>query len=115
MDPQWLTALTALLVAAASCALFIIRRLWHVTARVLRFLDDWNGEPAREGLPARPGVMARLRVVEESTAKVLAETRPNDGMSLRDVVHKTAGDVAEIRSEQSRVRENLAALQRGKD
>ena len=31
------------------------RRRFHIT-----FREDWMGEPARDGVPARPGVMAQL-------------------------------------------------------
>ena len=105
MDPQWLTALTALLVAAAGCALFVARRLWHMITRVLRFLDDWNGEPAQGGRPATPGVMARLQAVEDTMANVLAETRPNGGKSLRDDVSRIGAGLTEHRAA---VREDAA-------
>lgn len=113
MDPQWLTALTALLVAAAGCVLFVGRRLWHMITRVLRFLDDWNGEPPRPGQPARPGVMARLQVVEDTMAKVLAETRPNGGFSLRDDVSRIEAGLTEhravVREDAARAHEAVVA------
>ena len=39
-----------------------ILRAWR---KVDAFLDDWNGEEERPGVPARPGVMERLSTVEE--------------------------------------------------
>lgn len=49
--------------------------------KVDRFLEDWNGEPARDGVPGRPGVMARLAHIE-------AELRPNGGASMRDEIRR---------------------------
>jgi hypothetical protein len=55
--------------------------------------------------------MARLDRVETALAHVLAETRPNGGDSLRDVVARTALDVAEIKAEQAGVRARLELMQ----
>jgi hypothetical protein len=107
VNPEWLTAFTALAVAVAGCLLWCARKAWHASRRVSHFLDDYAGEPARDGLPARPGFMARLGSVEESMKHLSAEMSPNHGSSLRDVVHKTAADVAEIKSEQAAVRVRL--------
>ena len=82
--------------------------------RVGHFLDDYQGQPSRDGRPATPGFMGRLGSVEEMVAKVLQETTTNGGQSLRDVVQKTAADVADIKDEQGRVRSDLAKL-RGSD
>ena len=53
-------------------ALAILGTLWGVARKALKlfkpvgaFLDDWNGEPQRPGVPARKGVMARLESIEE--------------------------------------------------
>lgn len=66
--------------------------LWQL-ARFLKRLgdvsDDWNGEPARDGVPGRPGVMARLGAIE-------AELHPNHGSSLRDAVDRVAATVARL-------------------
>ena len=65
--------------------------------RVTNFLDDWAGQPPRPGVDARPGVMKRLQDVEKIVTEVRAETQPNDGHSLRDVVYRTASDVADVK------------------
>lgn len=107
MNPAGVAALTAIAAAtftflawAASCA-------WRVIRRTMHFLDDWLGEPAHDGLPVKPGVMARLRSVEEQVARIVAETTLNGGGSLRDVVARTAVDVADIKHEQAGVRTRL--------
>ncbi|MFD8531536.1 hypothetical protein ACFV0L_29360 [Streptosporangium canum] len=66
--------------------------LWQL-ARFLKRLgdvsDDWSGEPARDGVPGRPGVMARLSTIE-------AELHPNHGSSLRDAVDRLAVAMARL-------------------
>ena len=65
--------------------------------------------------------MERIQNVEQIATTVLAETRPNGGSSLRDVVHQTAADVADVKkdvadvkTEQAAVRRALTARQRGR-
>ena len=105
MDPGWISAFTALALAVFGCAGWVTRRAWRLLRGTAHFLDDWKGEPARDGLPARPGFMARLTAVEESIEHIRAETQPNHGKSLRDVVHRTAEDVAAIKADQAAIRE----------
>lgn len=46
-----------------------------------QFMDDWAGEPAREGRDAVPGVMERLNNID-------GELRRNGGKSLKDTVNR---------------------------
>jgi hypothetical protein len=114
MSPEWLTALTALVVAVAGCVAWALRWAWRILRRISHFLDDYAGQPARDGLPARPGFMARLASVEESLAHVVTETSPNHGTSLRDIVIRTASDVADIKAEQAAVRVRLEVFDAGR-
>jgi hypothetical protein len=107
MNPEWVAALTALAAAVSGCIAWGLRWAWRILRRVGHFLDDYAGEPARDGLPAKPGFMARLAAVEGQLEHVVTETSPNHGTSLRDIVIKTAADVADIRTEQAKVREKL--------
>ena len=111
MSAAWLTAFVALVVAVCGGLTWAGRHAWAIVRRVTHFLDDYAGQPARDGLPARPGFMARLASVEDSLAHVVQETRPNHGNSLRDVVARTAADVAVIKQEQAGVRTRLELLQ----
>jgi hypothetical protein len=112
VSAAWVTAATALAVAACGGAAYCLRWAWRATRRVSHFLDDYSGQPARDGLPERPGFMARLASVEKSLEHVVQETSPNHDKSLRDIVIRTAADVTDIKDEQVRVRADLAALQR---
>ena len=112
MDPSWITAVVALSLAVAGAIGWCARWGWRLLRRTGHFLDAFFGQEAHDGVPARPGVMARLTTVEELIAKVVGETTPNNGHSLRDTVNRTALDVADIKAEQVRVRGDLAALQR---
>jgi hypothetical protein len=107
MDPAWLTALVALVVAVFGFLAWGARWAWRILRSVSRFLDDYAGQPARDGMAARPGFMARLSSAEEALAHVVAETKPNHGTSLRDVVHQTAQDVASIKKDQASMRARI--------
>lgn len=111
MNPAWFSALTALSIAVFGLLAWAIRWAWRILKRTTHFLDDFFGEPARDGVPAKPGVMARLGSVEDTLGQVLAETRPDHGHSLRDVVHRTAGDVAEIKAAQESMRTRMELLE----
>lgn len=83
----WCAALT-LLGGGAGMAWRLLRPVWRVARRLDEFADDWNGTPGRAGVPARPGVMARLDRIEHHTGMVAHEVQTNGGQSLRDVVDR---------------------------
>jgi hypothetical protein len=108
----WLAAAVALAVAVCTGIAWLTRWLWRLAKRTVHFLDDWNGQPAHDGMEARPGVMARLHSVEELAAKILHETTPNGGGNLRDAVRLIAQDVTAIKDEQGKVRQQLESRAR---
>jgi|SRR5690606_6239788 len=61
---------TILSIAGGLTTLTIFVAIWRWIRswgkRISDFLDDWNGEPERPGVPARPGVMQRLAANEEA-------------------------------------------------
>ena len=107
MNPEWVAALVALVVAVCAAVAWATRWAWRILRRINHFLDDYAGQPARDGMEARPGFMARLGSVEHLLTKVVAETTPNGGGSMRDEVARTARDVAAIKTEQAAVRNRL--------
>jgi hypothetical protein len=109
-----LTTLTAMSVGA-----------WRFLRKISHFIDDVNGESARPGVAARPGVMEQvaaltaaqddMRVRQEEIASVAqtaaddasairSELTPNGGSSTKDAVHAavraaTAAEEAAARTE----------------
>ena len=99
MNAAWVTALIALMTALGTLTVWGVRLFWRATYRLFRFLDDYNGHPADGDAVARPGVQQRLGRLEALVQQVVAETKPNGGTSLRDVVHQTAADVMKLRTD----------------
>ncbi|OKJ99166.1 hypothetical protein AMK34_18810 [Amycolatopsis sp. CB00013] len=100
----------------AVAAYLIIRRIWTAARnagrglrKLVHFADDWFGEPERDGVPARPGVMERISAIEtdgaatrddvrglvERVDRVEHELRPNSGASLRDAIDRVENAVAD--------------------
>ena len=111
MTAAWAATITAVIVAAAGAAGWAGHWAWCFLRSTWEFLQEWGGSPAHSGLPATPGVMARLGSVERVLDKVLHETTPNGGGNLRDLMARTALDVADIKDEQTRLR---AQIEKGK-
>ena len=95
--PAWISALVAASTLALAVLTVLLRMGWNVVTRTRRLLDDLLGEPARQGVPERPGVMARLQGLTDEVAKVRAQVIPDDGASLRDAVDRLSADLTEHR------------------
>lgn len=50
----------------------VVRWMFRTLKRIQRFLDDWQGEPARPGVEARPGFPKRIATLEGEVAGVRA-------------------------------------------
>lgn len=81
---------SGLVLTAAALGVVVkgVKFLFALARRVSNFLDDWNGEPARDGVPERPGVMKRLDTLEKQTEAMEAELKPNHGSSIKDAVKR---------------------------
>jgi hypothetical protein len=73
-----------------------VKFVWPKIKRVGNFLDDWDGEPAREGVPARPGVMMRLETLEYDVASISHEVHLNSGQSIKDIAQRTEQKVDDL-------------------
>ena len=90
----WLNVLIAVTIVGG--AEEVLRRLIgkpiaRVWIKVERFLDTWNGEPARDGLAARPGLVDRVIAIEY-------QVHNNGGGSMKDTVDRLAITVDRIES-----------------
>lgn len=88
----WGGALT-LAAAVGALAWKAVRGTLRLGGKIEQFIDDWNGEEERPGVPARPGVMERvggiedrMTGIEDRVARVEEQMNPNHGSSLRDAV-----------------------------
>lgn len=82
--------------------------LWRFLRKVNHFIDDVNGEEARRGVAARPGVMEQVaaltlaqddmrtrqeevaavaQTAADDAAAIRSELTPNGGSSTKDAVH----------------------------
>ena len=93
LGPAWITAALALAGAVVGCIAWGARWGWRIVSKIMRLVDDFLGEPARAGVPERPGVMTRLQDLTEEVAKVRAQVIPNGGSSLRDAVDRVSMDL----------------------
>ncbi|MBP2331230.1 hypothetical protein JOF56_011615 [Kibdelosporangium banguiense] len=101
--PTWFTNLTIgqilLFVGGLVLVVGLFAKVWKAIRPVWRgtgnFLEDWNGEPERPGVPAKPGVMERLRAIEQKVDGIDHELHPNSGQSLRDQVDSIRTELRE--------------------
>ncbi|MFI6813288.1 hypothetical protein ACIBG7_12790 [Nonomuraea sp. NPDC050328] len=87
----WLDAFVVITIVGGALAL-LARALTGMARRLRRlshFLDDWNGEEARPGVPYRPGFAERVALIE-------AELKPNHGSSLRDAINRVEQGVRRV-------------------
>jgi hypothetical protein len=114
--PQWISDIISVspVLGAFCVAGFLGALVWKYlrppTKGIEHFLEDWNGEPERPGVPGRPGMMERVANIETSQTasathqskadaffekygpiidKLDHEMHPNSGSSLADAVNRT--------------------------
>ncbi len=86
-------ACTLVSVAAAGGA-WVVTRVRRWLKRIDFFLNDFFGEPPRDGYPGRHGVMSRLETIEDNQRRtekelaILRELKPNGGNSIKDQMNR---------------------------
>ena len=107
----WLDALIVLgIIGTAEEAIrrIVGRPLVRTYRKFDRFLDAWNGEPARDGLPARPGAIERIIAIEY-------QVHNNGGGSLKDVATKGLTVALQTQSAlDEHVRQSAELLEKGR-
>lgn len=98
---NWVTVLSSIVLAGAALAVVARGMSWlhKLITRVTQFLDDWAGEPARPGVPAVPGVMERVRQLEEVAKRINFEVQPNGGASLIDKINRIEAQLQEAQND----------------
>jgi hypothetical protein len=109
VNAAWVGALAALLGVMLVMLGWVSRAALRAYKKVDQFLEDWNGVPTDPGHEGRPGVMARMVVLEHGMADVQSQVHVNSGSSLRDVVMRTEGAVAELKTEVADIKHTLGS------
>lgn len=71
----------ASLITALTIIIIAVRKVGGFFRRMVHLFDEMLGTESRDGLPASPGLSARIGAIE-------AELRPNGGSSIRDSLNR---------------------------
>lgn len=116
--PAWIADLIPLAPWAAIVGLLIwvVVKVFPWLRKIMHFIDDVTGEPARAGMPPRPGLMERVGVIETkqdeqavALAVVAHEVTTNHGSSLKDAVKEVSGAVVVLQESVTEVQSSIDA------
>ena len=97
MTAAWVAA------GAAVVAALVAAKPLHWIIKLLlgthEFIHDW------------PKVKADVAELRQQVADIKAETRPNGGSSMHDVIARAASDVADIKHEQAKMHARMEQLE----
>lgn len=113
MIPEWLETITVVQVVGWLIALGVVMAGLKWIAPILdslkQFVEDWAGEPDRDGVPGRPGVMAalaelrtRVEAAQTDAAAARFNTEKNHGSSPHDDLIKKLDELANQVTRQGR-------------
>lgn len=85
INPGALIGGAVVLIIAALLLLRVGRSVVPFARKGARFLDDWQGEPDRPGVPGRPGVLEQLSTLREEQIRT-RDALTFDGRPLKEVV-----------------------------
>lgn len=77
----------------------VVTPFWRKIRSISHLIDDWQGEPARPGVPERKGVMVRLQEIEDRVMSTEYHVRPNHGGSSHDNMMKQLKKIEELISD----------------
>lgn len=102
--PAIIVGVAVLLGALAGIGRWAILPVVRLVRVAVHFFETFGGEPARDGLPARPGVVDRIIGIE-------AAIRVNGtGIAIGDAMARTLTDVAQIRGDVADHLEDVAQM-----
>lgn len=98
--PEWVSdfltpagvGLLTLIVAIA----YLLRKLWPVIHGFTNLMDDWRGEPARPGVPARTGVMENVSLLRAEVEVVRNQVQNSHRTNFRDDLDNVEYKVDEV-------------------
>lgn len=105
-------AIVALLTMVGTIILFIGRKSWHIFVAFYRFIMAWEGEPAKNGNPAVPGVLQRLSSVEKGMGEIARETNANGGSSMKDQLTQVVETVNKMARKQEKQDERMDLIEK---
>jgi hypothetical protein len=114
MDPAWIVAAVSLATVLAAIIGWVLRKVFRALRLLVRFTDDYFGEPASPGRAERPGVMTRLSRLEGVVKEISAQVHVNSGHSLRDVVSRTEDNVSDLKRSIDALKDQVTRLSGGK-
>jgi uncharacterized coiled-coil protein SlyX len=102
LSPFEIIIMTGAVIAAVTGIIVFSMKIAKGLKRVVHFLDDFNGEEARPGIPERLGMSARISQLENCVSSsrteleqlnkkvtfIEKELHPNHGTSMRDKVDR---------------------------
>ncbi len=102
LSPFEILIMTGAILAAVTGIIVFSMKIAKGLKRIVHFLDDFNGEEARPGIPERLGMSARISQLEDCVSSsrveleqlnkkvtfIEKELHPNHGTSMRDKVDR---------------------------
>jgi len=102
LDAFQILIMTGAVIAAVTGIIVFSMKIAKGLKRIVHFLDDFNGEEARPGIPERLGMSARISQLEDCVSSsrteleqlnkkvtfIEKELHPNHGTSMRDKVDR---------------------------
>ena len=102
LTPFEILIMTGAILAAVTGIIVFSMKIAKGLKRIVHFLDDYNGEEARPGIPERLGMSARISQLEDCVSSsrtelgqldkkvtfIEKELHPNHGTSMRDKVDR---------------------------